>query len=213
MGMSGAAEQSVRAVKEPVQARAKATFERILEASVDILIDEGLSALNTNRIAEVAGVNIATVYSYFANKEVILAFLAERFENERASWVEGHATQLGVTSAWEQWFAKTVDAMVQFRLDAPGSLAVRQVLMALPELHYLDDMSTARSAEAQVDGLRRIIPGLSRQRARAIARTYTVTVTAVLDEAFRHTPYDRAAIRELKRMAAAYIGSYLPDPD
>lgn len=202
--------QPIGIVREPVQARARATFERILRATVDILASEGLPALNTNRIAEMADVNIATVYAYFHNKEGILAYLANRFENERASWVEDHASELGNGLPWEQWFTKSIDSMVQFRLAEPGGLAVRKALMALPELHGLDEMSTLRATEAKVPGLRRIAPELTRAQARAISHTYTVTVTAVLDEAFRKTPHDRVAIRELKRMALAYLGTYLP---
>jgi AcrR family transcriptional regulator len=210
MSAPDATAQSVGIVREPVQARARATFERILRATVDILVSEGLPALNTNRIAEIADVNIATVYAYFSNKEGILAYLANRFEDERASWVEDHAAELGDGLPWEQWFTRSIDSMVQFRLAEPGGLAVRQALMALPELHELDQMSTLRATEAKIPGLRRIAPELTRAQARAISHTYTVTVTAVLDEAFRKTPHDRVAIRELKRMALAYLGTYLP---
>ncbi|MDN5759497.1 MAG: TetR/AcrR family transcriptional regulator [Tomitella sp.] len=199
-------------VREPVQTRAKATFERILQAGLEVLMADGLPGMNTNRIAEVAGVNIATVYAYFTNKESILAFLARRFEDERASWVEEYAAQLGVSGGptWEQWFSKSIDGMIRFRLVEPGSLAVRRALTAMPELRDLDTWSTQRATEAKVAGLRRIAPKLTQAKARAISHTYTLTVTAVIDEAFAKTPYDRAAIRELKRMIIAYLGSYLP---
>lgn len=199
-------------VREPVQARSKATFERILQAGIEVLMTDGLPGMNTNRVAEVAGVNIATVYAYFTNKEGILAFLAHRFEDERATWVEQYAAQLGVNGGptWEQWYSRSIDAMVRFRVAEPGSLAVRQALIAMPELRDLDTWSTQRATEAKIAGLRRIAPNLTQAKARALSHTYTVTVTAVLDDAFSQSPYDRAAIRELKRMIIAYLGTYLP---
>mgnify|MGYP006289600347 CR=1 FL=1 len=63
--------------KEPSQARSKATFDAIVEAVAHILAAEGPEALNTNRIAEVAGVSIGSLYQYFPNKESIVARLVE----------------------------------------------------------------------------------------------------------------------------------------
>lgn len=62
----------------PTQDRARATREAILEATARILEREGRAALNTNRIAERAGVSIGTLYQYFANKDEILIALARR---------------------------------------------------------------------------------------------------------------------------------------
>ena len=43
-----------------------------------ILLEEGLEAFNTNRVAEVAGVSIGSLYQYFPNKESLLLQLQER---------------------------------------------------------------------------------------------------------------------------------------
>ena len=62
--------------RDPRQERAKATIEAILEAAARIL--ERGEALNTNRIAEVAGISIGTLYQYFKNKNQILVAIARR---------------------------------------------------------------------------------------------------------------------------------------
>jgi AcrR family transcriptional regulator len=54
--------------KTPRQARARATFDAILEAAARILVNEGYDRLNTNRIAEIAGVSVGTLYQYFPTK-------------------------------------------------------------------------------------------------------------------------------------------------
>jgi AcrR family transcriptional regulator len=64
--------------RRPKQARSQEIVKAIEAACSRILADEGPSALNTNRIAEVAGVNIASVYRYFPNKDAILAEVYER---------------------------------------------------------------------------------------------------------------------------------------
>jgi len=64
--------------KMPQQARSRATVDAILEAAADILIRQGSARLTTNRIAERAGVNIASLYQYFPGKDAIIAELRER---------------------------------------------------------------------------------------------------------------------------------------
>ena len=64
--------------KSPTQARAEHTVDAILEAAAQILQSDGEEKLNTNRIAERAGFSIGTLYQYFADKEAIVAALAER---------------------------------------------------------------------------------------------------------------------------------------
>ena len=64
--------------KTPRQERSRATVEALLEATTDILIREGYAKLTTNRIADRAGVNIASLYQYFPGKEAIVAELRRR---------------------------------------------------------------------------------------------------------------------------------------
>src|SRR5579871_6369668 len=52
--------------RRPRQARSRATWEAIVEAASQILERRGPDALNTNAIAERAGVSIGTLYQYFA---------------------------------------------------------------------------------------------------------------------------------------------------
>ena len=67
--------------RPPKQARAHATREAIFGATAQILEAEGEARLTTNRIAEVAGVSVGSLYQYFPNKQAILIAMALR-ENE-----------------------------------------------------------------------------------------------------------------------------------
>src|SRR5262249_49915519 len=69
--------------KAPRQERSRATVEALLEATTDILVREGYAKLTTNRIAERAGVNIASLYQYFPGKEAIVAELRRRHGAEQ----------------------------------------------------------------------------------------------------------------------------------
>ncbi len=64
--------------KEPRQARAQATVNAILEATVQVLDREGLEAATTTRVAEVAGVSVGSLYQYFSHRDAILNALQDR---------------------------------------------------------------------------------------------------------------------------------------
>jgi AcrR family transcriptional regulator len=64
--------------KWPIQARARATVDAMLVAAAHILETRGLAAVNTNAIAERAGVSIGSLYQYFPNKTALLALVADR---------------------------------------------------------------------------------------------------------------------------------------
>ena len=64
--------------KRPRQRRAVATVDAICEAAARILEDHGADALNTNAVAERAGVSVGSLYQYFPGKEAILAELIAR---------------------------------------------------------------------------------------------------------------------------------------
>jgi AcrR family transcriptional regulator len=63
--------------RAPLQSRAKATIDEILLAAVRILVRDGYDELNTNHIAEEAGISVSTLYQYFADKNAVLQTLVE----------------------------------------------------------------------------------------------------------------------------------------
>lgn len=64
--------------KRPGQARSRQTFDALVEACTGLLPERGYAGTTTNRIAQRAGVNIASLYEYFPGKDAIVAQVAER---------------------------------------------------------------------------------------------------------------------------------------
>ena len=62
----------VMSIREEAKARRRG---RILRAAVDILARDGPAALSTGRIAERAGVSVATLYNLIGKKDDILLLL------------------------------------------------------------------------------------------------------------------------------------------
>lgn len=64
--------------KEPKQRRSQILVDAVAEAATRILPRVGVSGATTNRIAEMAGVSIGSLYQYFPTKESILARAIEK---------------------------------------------------------------------------------------------------------------------------------------
>jgi AcrR family transcriptional regulator len=66
----------------------------MLQAATYILLKSGYEAMTTNQIAERAGVNIASLYQYFPNKQAILAELAQRHVDAARGALAGKLAEL-----------------------------------------------------------------------------------------------------------------------
>lgn len=58
--------------KTPLQARAAVTVRVIFEGTIQVLLTDGSTKLNTTRVAQRAGVSVDTLYQYFPNKQSLL---------------------------------------------------------------------------------------------------------------------------------------------
>ena len=80
--------------KQPRQERSKITVDAILTATARILTEEGYEKASTNRIAEVAGVSIGSLYQYFPNKESLVAELLKKHSNDMVEIMESKLNSL-----------------------------------------------------------------------------------------------------------------------
>jgi len=109
--------------REPKQPRARQTADAVLAAAVRVLKREGYSALTTNRIAEVAGVSIGSLYQYYPDKSAIFEALHQRHINEIDRIVEGTLVEHAASS---------LDALIRALVEAMVNAHA-----ADPELHDL----------------------------------------------------------------------------
>src|ERR1700730_660864 len=72
--------------KTPVQTRAAVTVGAISEATIQVLLRDGVERLTTTRVAERAGVSVGTLYQYYPNKQSLLfAVLADHLDKVAAA--------------------------------------------------------------------------------------------------------------------------------
>lgn len=94
--------------RNPSQARSVVTVSAIFEASIQVLLKDGMHRLTTTRVAERAGVSVGTLYQYYPNKQALLHAVLERHLDGVAEAVEAAAQENR-----QQPLARMVEAVVR----------------------------------------------------------------------------------------------------
>jgi AcrR family transcriptional regulator len=79
--------------KNASQERSRATVAALVEATARILVREGFDKASTNRVANVAGVSVGSLYQYFPNKEALVAAVIDRHNQEIMQIVRGELAE------------------------------------------------------------------------------------------------------------------------
>ena len=104
--------------RRPKQRRARETVEAVLDAVIRILKRDGYRAITTNRIADVAGVSIGSVYQYFPDKASIFNALHQRHVDQIDRMVQSKLVE-HASSALEDLMRAMIEAMVDAHATDP----------------------------------------------------------------------------------------------
>jgi AcrR family transcriptional regulator len=124
--------------RAPRQERSRQTVEAVLEAVPRVLKRHGARAVTTNRIAEVAGVSIGSLYQYFPDKQAIFQALHERHVEDVRQRMERAVSDCASAS---------LDAFAQCLMEGLADAH------AEPELHELITAALPESAWGFRDAL------------------------------------------------------------
>jgi AcrR family transcriptional regulator len=192
--------------KKPRQARAGVTVDAIFEATIQVLLSEGIHRLTTTRVAERAGVSVGSMYQYFPHKQALLYALNERYLDRLAERVEQAclschraATQVMVeTLVNAYWDAKTERAEVTRALyNSAVELDNQALIDAFARRMDLATMAMLKSA-----------PDAEYPNLDLVNTTLLSVIFGTVRNVFeRNLPVaDQAAIRqELKAMCLSYL--------
>ncbi|MDO9570472.1 MAG: TetR/AcrR family transcriptional regulator [Hydrogenophaga sp.] len=86
--MASTASRTLSPRKKPRQARATFTLDAIFEATIQLLVADGMHRLTTTKVAERAGVSVGTLYQYFPHKEALVYAVNERYLENLAARIE-----------------------------------------------------------------------------------------------------------------------------
>src|SRR5262245_47865324 len=99
--------------KHVSQERSRATVDALIEATARILVREGYDKASTNRIAEEAGVSVGSFYQYYFGKEVLVAVVIDRHNQEIIQVVRGALAEVA-----SQLIEKVVRRLVAVAIEA-----------------------------------------------------------------------------------------------
>ena len=111
--------------KLPRQRRALATVEALVEAATYILARQGLGGFTANKVADKAGVNIASFYQYFPNKEALLFHIVQQTWERQLARLSPILTRPGADHA-----VKLRDFIREFFLIEAAEVDLRRALRA-----------------------------------------------------------------------------------
>ena len=195
--------------RTPRQARAVDTVEVIFEAAAQILLTEGRESLNTNHIAERAGISIGTLYQYFPNKQAILVSMARR-EMEKS----GNAVIKAISDSSQDPHSDPVRLAVRALIDAftTRRRARRLAMDALVAggLGHELDRNTERVAQWLATKSDRFLP----QNTRPIAQADLFVITRAVNGVLRSAAQEESPLlgtREFEDSLVRLVRAYLAD--
>jgi len=141
--------------KPPIQPRKntlheppRATVDELVEATARILVREGFEKTSTNRIAEIAGVSVGSLYQYFPSKEALVAAVIARHHDEIMGIVRTTLTEI-----MDMPIEKAVRRLVTVAIDAHR---------INPELHRVLAEQIPRAGKLDVEAFNREVHTLVR---------------------------------------------------
>ena len=125
---------------KPRQARAKRTYESILNAAAELLVEAGVERISTNQIAERAGITVPALYRYFPNKYAVLhalgAVLMDSQNDVFQRWFERNGQHMDPQTLLDDIYQVLKDSY-EVTLAQTGGAQIIQSLRAVAPLQEL----------------------------------------------------------------------------
>lgn len=139
----------MNAIREPVelleknkprQERAKRTYEGILAAAAELLVEVGVERISTNIMAERAGITVPALYRYFPNKYAVLnalgAVLMDRQNEVFQRWFEKYVDEENPLALLDELY-ELLQQTYDVTREQTGGLEIIQSLRAVAPLQEL----------------------------------------------------------------------------
>jgi AcrR family transcriptional regulator len=122
---------------KPQQERAKRTYEAILAAAAQLLVEVGVERISTNLVAERAGITVPALYRYFPNKYAVLnalgAVLMDKQNTVFKAWLD-HYLELGDLELLLDNVHELLQRTFDVTREQVGGLEIVQALRAVAPL-------------------------------------------------------------------------------
>ena len=195
----------------PTQKRSRDTFEKILNATADLLHEVGFNAFSTNLLSVRSGISVRAIYRYFPNKHALIMELAVRLAADWRTQLENQNSltkpeHQSLQTLWPQYLDQFVKAVRNSR----GGIAMLQAMRADPELRAFDDEINEGYIREVADALGSSKPDFNTDDAAALARVLLSSTVSVIDSILEQSPQQaETMLIMLKTMHSSLIDKYL----
>ena len=189
--------------KRPTQERSHRTFNDILAAARQVLIDDGLDSLTCEQIAATAQVPIGTLYQYFANKYVIVCELDRVDTVAVRDELTAFASEIP-SLQWPALLEKLLDHMADLWRTDPSRRAVWLAVQSTPATRLTASLNERVLAEQVARIIAPLTPG-QRERREMMAQVLVHTAYSLLSYSVQDGHDHEQTVHELKRMLAGYL--------
>ncbi len=204
--------------KTPSQRRSQQRVEGILDACATLLHEVGPDGVNTNSIAQQAGIPVSSLYQYFPNKHAVLVSLMDRYLEQINQLASGFQDEQHQAMHWTDLTDAVIDVFMREGGKHVGLGPLWNTLQAHPALYSFG----AASRSEQLRNLRDLLIGYNRRRDdnrftdEELSSVLNICLDAVVPVLSRAiTEQDKnernRLIDEVKRLAKGYIKNYVPD--
>ncbi|GKQ38815.1 TetR/AcrR family transcriptional regulator [Streptomyces sp. A012304] len=197
--------------RTPRQARSRARLALVLAAAERVLVDEGVEALTTTRVAAEAGVSVGSLYQYLPDRDALIDALAAGYFTRLEAAMDD-LVRAAAAERWEDPVGVLVDAFAAIYRTEHGFRALWFGSGLTESTRAADREHKLRMA----DGVRRVLLALDAADAaddEALARSCHAAVLAadaLAQEAFRRAPEgDGEMLQEAKVMLRAYLAEVM----
>jgi AcrR family transcriptional regulator len=191
--------------RTPQQARSRARLARVLKAAERVLVDEGVEALTTTRIAAEAKVSVGSLYQYLPDRGAIIEALAAGYFAKLEAAMDGFV-EAAAAQRWVDPVGVLIDSYAEIYRTEHGFRALWFGSGLTEQTRCADREHKRRMA----DGIRRVLLALDlADDDEVLARACHAAILAadaLAQEAFRRdTEGDAALLDEAKTMLRGYL--------
>lgn len=176
--------------------------EKILSAAMQLICDKGFFETTTNEIAKAAGISIGSLYSYFSDKDTILAELLERHHQHFMSVFEVLSTEMNVQLYSEnlhEWLRRLVMKLIDLHLSVKDfNRALSELYYAKPEVAAILDSHEEEIRRAVLELLRENVSRVQADDLEAASVVIVDFINALVDRAvFKSTSIENERILDV----------------
>jgi AcrR family transcriptional regulator len=201
-------------LREPQQERTRLLIEKICAATVRLVLAKGAQAINTNAIAQEAGIDVSSLYRFFRDKESILFYIADRWLADiRGVYDRYRSDPVCLALPWRTYFERLLH---DWRLPGQKDLyaCMTGIWNYFPELEKLNEYQRAFHVAFFVEQFERFGARGSKKEWELLATYLYHVEDAVHEAAACHDQAEGQAILDLfYESFFLQVGRYLGDAD